>query len=293
MPGPLHHTGPFNMSHYALMNGCTVVLMRRFDSAEVLHLIEKHRITFMFVVPTMMRRIWMLDPAVREASDVSSLQMLSHAAAPCPVWLKERFIEWFGAEKIAESYGGAEEYGATLISGPEWLERRGSVGRAVPGYEAFILDEDGNPLPKGEIGMLWFSGPRGRNTFGDMASIDKDGYVYLADRRTDLIISGGVNIYPAEVEAAIEQHDSVVSAAVVGMPDDDLGKTVHAIVQLADNAPELDSQELEDFVVPLITRSKIPRSWEFTRQMLRDEAGKVRRGALLAARLAARDTQRR
>ena len=171
----------------------------------------------------MMSRILALPDEVRNAADVSSLEVVMHMAAPCPPWVKEAWIEWVGPEKIWEIYGGTEGFGATMINGVEWLEHRGSVGKVQARTE--IRDDDGNVGPGGRDRHVWFYPPEGNpmghppdvaQTFGDMGSVDDDGYLYLADRRTDMILTGGVNVYPAEIEGAIEQMPGVVSAAVVG-----------------------------------------------------------------------------
>ena len=196
----------------------------------------------------MMHRIWRLD-AARANYDVSSLEMVCHIAAACPPWLKEKWIEWLGPDRLWEVYSGTEAIGATVIGGREWLEHRGSVGRLAPGASVRILDEAGNDVAPGEVGEIYFrpagglgstyhylgAQPRARGeweTFGDLGRLDADGYLYLADRRTDLIISGGANIYPAEIEAAIDAFPGVLASVAIGLPDEDLGQRVHAIVEV-------------------------------------------------------------
>ena len=203
--------------------------MDRFDAAEWLRLVERHRVRWAYLVPTMMSRILALPDEVREAADVSSLEIVMHMAAPCPPWVKQAWIDWIGPEAIWEIYAGTEGYGATMINGVEWLEHRGSVGLAPPRTE--VRDDDGNVLPPGEDGTIHFYPPDGNpmghtdeaRTYGDVGHIDEDGYLYLADRRTDMILTGGVNLYPAEIEGAIEQYPGVVAAAVIGLADPDLG----------------------------------------------------------------------
>ena len=296
--GPLYHNAPFTFSVNALLLGNHVVVMTRFDARHSLELIEKHRIDWLMMVPTMMRRIWLLPEAERQAFDLSSLRILLHLAAPCPPWLKEAFIEWLGAGVIHELFGGTEATGVSWITGEEWLERRGSVGRLLAG-KVRVLDDNGQDLPPGEIGELYMlpdtgqgstyhylgAEPRavegGWESLGDMGYVDEDGYIYLSDRRTDMILAGGANIYPAEVEAAIEAHPAVRSCAVIGLPDEDLGQAVHGIV---DAPAGVTGEELAAFLGDKLVRYKIPRSFEFVGEPLRDDAGKVRRSALLEER---------
>jgi bile acid-coenzyme A ligase len=299
MPGPLYHNGPFIWSCLTLLQGGHLVLLPRFDAEETLRLIEHHRGTALYVVPTMMQRIWKLPEEDRLRYDVSSLRRVWHLAAPCPPWLKEAWIEWLGPEVIWELYGGTEGQASTTLNGVEWLAHRGSVGRPTSG-EIRIQAEDGTVLPAGEVGEVWMR-PVGRDTptyryigaesesrdgwecLGDIGWMDDDGYLYLADRRADMILVGGANVYPAEVEAAICEHPAVRSCAVIGLPDDDLGNRVHAIVE-ADGPLDLD--ELPRFLHDRLVRYKVPRSFELSSEPLRDDAGKVRRSALRAERIA-------
>ena len=290
-PAAAYHNSSFCQTAWALAWGSHVILMERFDAAEWLRLVERHRVKWAYLVPTMMSRILALPEEVRRAADVSSLEVVMHMAAPCPAWVKEAWIEWIGPEKIWEIYAGTEGYGATMISGTEWLEHRGSVGRVLTPTE--IRDDDGNVLPPGEIGTIWFyppgdnplGHPREAQTYGDMGWLDKDGYLYIADRRTDMILSGGVNLYPAEIEAAIERAPGVVSAAVVGLPDPDRGAKAHAIIELAPGHPQPEPEELVAFLTPLLARHKIPYTCEFVTTPLRDEAGKIRRKRLREERI--------
>ncbi|MDP3867546.1 AMP-binding protein [Phenylobacterium sp.] len=302
IPGPLYHAAPFGLAYMALGWGCHVVIAKRFDPAETLALIEKYRGNWAYLVPTMMHRIWRLPDEVRLAADLSSLEMVCHIAAACPVWLKEKWIEWLGPDAVWEVYSGTEAMGATYIGGREWLTHKGSVGRLLPGSEIRILGEDGQPVAPGEVGEVFFlpaggrgatyhylgAEPRARGeweTFGDLGRIDEDGYLYLADRRTDLVISGGANIYPAEVEAAVDAYPGVLSSVVVGLPDEDLGQKVHAILEMAADAAPLDVEALRAFLAARIVAYKLPRSFEVTTERLRDDAGKVRRSALRDARV--------
>lgn len=297
-PGPLHHNMPFLFTSIALMLGSTVIGMARFDAEECLRLIEAHRVEFVGFVPTMMHRIWALPQAVRESYDLSSLKAVWHMAAPCPPWLKHFWIDWLGPENIFEAYGGTEA-GGCAISGMEWLAKPGSVGKVAPGTLR-ILREDGQEADPGEVGEIHFPAALaggfeyigaekavdGRGfSIGDLGHVDADGYLFLADRRTDLILRGGANIYPAEVEAALDQHPLVASSAVVGLPDADLGERVHAIVQLRSGA-NTDLAAIADFVRQRLARHKWPTSYEWVETDLRDEAGKVRRSGLKKERLA-------
>lgn len=302
VPGPLYHNGPFMWAVMALCQGNTVVLVTRFDAQDTLRLIDTHKVSHSYFVPTMMQRIWKLPEDVRTAYDLSSLNSFIHMAAPCPPWLKEAFIEWLGPEVVWELYGGAEGQGGTLISGSEWLQHRGSVGKPMEGSgEMKVFGEDGKELPPGEIGEIFMrpsTGPGstyeyigaeanrrddGWDSLGDMGYFDEDGYLYLADRRTDMILCGGSNVYPAEVEAAIDAHPAVRSSAVIGLPHEDMGNQVHAIVDAPGGA--LNEAELLAFLGERLVRYKLPRSVEFVGEPLRDDAGKVRRKALRAARV--------
>lgn len=300
-PGPLYHNAPFHCISMGLFVGATIVEMGRFDALRALQLIEAHRVNWVTMVPTMMHRIWQLGPEVLSRFSLPSLRMMLHMAAPCAPWLKEAWIEWLGGERVWEYYGTTEGIGSTIISGTDWLAHRGSVGRVRDGYEMKILDEAGLERGAGEVGEVYFrpeGGPGSTyhylgsaskrvgdwESVGDLGSVDQAGYLYLADRRNDLIISGGANIYPAEVEAAIDAHPAVRGSAVIGLPDAEWGARVHAIVQPVEDAG-LEEQELMEFVADRLARFKLPRSIEFTPEPLRDEAGKVRRAALRQARL--------
>jgi len=301
IPGPLYHNGPFSWAVIALFKGNHVVVTTRFDAEQTLKLIEEHRIDLVYMVPTMMQRIWNLPEDVRNGYDLSSLEVLWHLAAPCPAWLKEAYIDWLGAQVIWELYGGTEGQGSTIIRGDEWLDHKGSVGKPNPACEMKVVGEDGKTLPPGEVGEIFIrplSGPGttyryigaeaksiegGWESLGDMGSMDSDGYLYLSDRLTDMILSGGANIYPAEVEAAIDAFPGVRSSAVIGLPHEDLGNAVHAIIDVPDGP--VDEQALLDHLAGRLVRYKIPRTLEFVSEPLRDDAGKVRRKDLRAERV--------
>jgi bile acid-coenzyme A ligase len=298
VPGPMYHNAPFSYSTRGLVNGNHVLTMPRFDAETTLAQVQEHRADWMLLVPTMMLRIWRLPD--RESYDLSSLQVVWHMAAPCPPWLKEAWITWLGGEKIFELYAGTEAQAITIIRGDEWMTRRGSVGRCFIG-QMKVLDPDGNELPPGEVGEIFMRPPEGKVTYtyvgaqakrtedgweslGDLGWIDADGYVYLTDRLGDMILSGGANIYPAEVESAIDEHPAVRSSAVIGLPDEELGNKIHAIVQPAEGA-ELTEDELRAHLAERLVRYKIPRTFEFTTEPLRDDAGKLRRSQLRAERV--------
>jgi bile acid-coenzyme A ligase len=300
VPGPLYHNGPFGLSMIGLSLGNHIVVLPRFDAEATLRAVHEHRGTFMFVVPTMMLRMWRLGDEVRQRYDLSSLDVLWHFAAPCPEWLKADWIEWLGADRIWELYGGTELQAMTMIRGDEWLDHRGSVGRCAIGEMKVVDPDTGSEVASGEVGEIYMRrDPEGTASYrylgseartlpghweslGDMGAIDLDGYVYLSDRRADMILVGGENVYPAEVESALMEHPSVLSAAVIGLPDADLGNRVHAIVQVS--AP-LDDEDLSRFLAERLVRYKAPRSFEYTGESVRDDAGKVRRSALRADRL--------
>jgi bile acid-coenzyme A ligase len=299
MPGPLYHNGPLVWSCQALLWGNHVVVLPRFDAEGTLVAIAEHRGDVVYLVPTMMKRIWRLPEEARLAHDLSSLRVVWHLAEPCPPWLKEAWIDWLGPERIVELYGGTEGQAATVITGTEWLEHRGSVGRPIFG-EIRICDADGTDLPPGEQGEVWMRPTRAEPTYryvgasprrrddgweslGDMGWLDADGYLYLGDRLQDMILSGGANIYPAEVEAALAEHPAVRSVCVIGLPDDDLGNRVHAIVEA--DPDEVSAADLVAFCAERLVRYKVPRTVEFVDEALRSEAGKVQRAALRAARL--------
>ena len=300
MPGPMYHNGPFIWAFITLLEGGHVVLLPRFDAEATLAAVDHHAAEALYLVPTMMQRIWKLPDDVKFSYDLSSIQRAFHLAEPCPAWLKEVWIDWIGAEALWELYGGTEGQSSTVLSGVEWLEHRGSVGRPQSG-EMKICDEEGNELPPGEVGEVWMRATgRDRPTYryigaeadsrdgwdclGDIGSMDADGYLYLADRRTDMILVGGANIYPAEVEAAINEHPAVRSCAVIGLPDEERGNRVHAIIDLA-GANALDEGALQQFLGERLVSYKVPRTFEFVAEPLRDDAGKVRRSALRAERL--------
>ena len=299
IPAPLYHNAGFGMMLAALTTGAHLVLMPRFDPEKTLAEIERVHATWIYLVPTMMNRIWQLEESVRLSHDVSSLTVLWHLAAPCPPLLKEAFIHWLGPDVVLELYAGTESQASTSISGREWLEHRGSVGRITRG-EMAAFDVLGKPLPPRQIGEIYMRQPAGSpptyhylgataktlpngwESLGDMGWFDEDGYLYLADRGSDMVLVGGSNVYPAEVEAALEEFPGVLSCAVIGLPDDDLGNRLHAILE----APLISEDKLRAHLRERLVTYKQPRSFEFVERPVRDDAGKVRRSELRAERLA-------
>ncbi len=299
MPGPLFHNGPIVWSCFALLHGSHVVVLPRFDAESTLATMAEHHADVVYLVPTMMKRIWNLPPDIRTAYDLSSLRVVWHLAEPCPPWLKEVWIEWLGPGRIFELYAGTEAQLRTVITGTEWLEHRGSVGRPQGG-EVQICDVDGRVLPAREEGEVWLRSsrstpayryvgaearvqPGGWESLGDMGWLDEDGYLYLGDRSQDMILVGGSNVYPAEVEAALAEHPGVRSCAVIGLPDEERGSRVHAIVEA--DAEAVSVEDLIGFTAERLVTYKRPRTIEFVDTPLRDDAGKMRRSQLRAARL--------
>jgi bile acid-coenzyme A ligase len=288
--GPLYHNSAFFWGAQGLHIGHHLVVLPRFDAEQVLAAVDRHGIELAIFAPTMMRRIWLLADEVKSAYDVSSLRFVVHTAAPCPEWLKQAWIDWLGPKVIWETYSGTENIAGTAIRGDEWLAHRGSVGRVKHG-RVRILDADGNDVPTGEVGEIFMRSERetyryvgadprerdGWQSLGDLGRLDADGYLYIADRRSDLILRGGANIFPAEVEAALDRHPAIAESVVVGVPDEDLGQRVHAVVRLESPASE---EDLRAFVATQLAAYKCPSSYELVDRPLRDEAGKARRAAL-------------
>lgn len=297
--GPMYHNSPFSAAHHGLFEGHTLVVMERFDAARALDLIEQHRVDFAFLAPTMMLRIARQPDFARR--DLSGLTVY-HTAGSCPAWLKREWIAKVGPSHLHEAYGASENVGYTTIDGEQWLRHPGSVGR--PRHcEVRVVDERGRRLPVGEVGTIYLrpedpGGPAyrylgseplpttddGFTTVGDLGWLDDEGYLYIADRRTDLVISGGVNVYPAEVEAALVRHPQVADAVVVGLPDAEWGRRVHAIVQPVDMASPPTAEDLASHVAGQLSPAKRPKSYELVGQVPRDESGKIRRSQLAAER---------
>jgi bile acid-coenzyme A ligase len=295
VPGPLYHNAPFSAAVFALWRGSTVVTMDRFDAEGALQLIAAERVAWSIMVPTMLHRIWMLSAETREGYDLASWTMVVHTAAPMAMWLKQAWIGWLGSDHIWEVYGATEGLVRCWIGGAEWLKRPGSVGRPIGGAVIRILDEAGEEVPVGDTGEVFAMPPGGPGSsyryigadrrasaggwesVGDCGRVDADGYLFLADRRTDLIISGGVNIWPAEVEAAVLRHPAVRSCAVIGEKDDDLGQRVHAIVE---TDALLRLEDLRAFLGDWLVREKMPRVLTCRAEPVRDDAGKFRKSMM-------------
>lgn len=296
--GPLYHAAPLAWTLGTIRNGGTAVVMERFDPADALEAIDRHHVTHAQFVPTMFVRLLKLDPRLRSRYDVSSLRLVVHSAAPCPPDIKRSMIEWLGPI-VVEFYGASEGTGFFTIDADDWLAHPGSVGRPLRG-RLHICDDNGDELRPGQVGTVWFSdvgrfeyhrdpartaeafNDRGWNTLGDLGHVDDEGYLYLSARRTDLIISGGVNIYPQEIEDVIITHPAVLDVAVVGQQDDDLGQTVHARVTPVDERQA--AHELEADIIAYcrihLARFKCPRSVSFG-SVPRLPSGKILRRRLL------------
>ncbi|WP_063007869.1 acyl-CoA synthetase [Nocardia kruczakiae] len=300
-PAPLYHAAPLRFGGVVHALGGTVVVLERFDAEQALAAIERYRVTHSQWVPTMFVRMLKLDESVRARYDVSSMRVAVHAAAPCPVEVKQAMIDWWGPV-LYEYYASTEGNGATFIDSEQWLRKPGSVGPAGLGAVR-ICDDDGRELPAGEIGTIYFereevpfdyhNDPEKTakaihpdhptwTTTGDIGYIDADGFLFLTDRKAFMIISGGVNIYPQEIEDALALHPDVLDVAVIGVPDEEMGESVKAVVQPAPGAepgPEL-AQRLREFLRERIAHYKVPRSVDFADELPRTPTGKLVKGKL-------------
>jgi long-chain acyl-CoA synthetase len=294
LPAPLYHSAPHAALNFTIRVGGTTVIMERFDAELYLSLIEKHRITDSQLVPTMFSRMLKLPEEVRGAYDVSSLEVVVHGAAPCPVQVKQQMIDWWGPT-IHEYYGATEAQGLTACDSEEWLARPGTVGQVKFG-EMRILDDDMKPCPPGTAGTIWFvnasefeyfndadrtdeaySPDRTMSTVGDVGYVDEDGYLYLTDRATFMIISGGVNIYPQECENLLIIHPKVMDAAVFGVPNEEMGEEVKGVVQVAPGQTPGEALEAEliEFCREHLAHLKCPRSIDFIDELPRLPTGKL------------------
>jgi long-chain acyl-CoA synthetase len=293
-PAPLYHAAPLRFTMTAAAMGATVVVMQHFDAEAYLAAVEKHRVTQSQLVPTMFVRLLKLPDATRAKYDVSTLKGAIHAAAPCPVDVKSQMIDWWGPV-LVEYYAGTEGNGATAIGSADWLAHRGSVGRPLGAVVRIVDETTGETQPPGRDGTVYFEGGaqfayrndpdktkaaylrEGLSTLGDIGHLDAEGYLYLTDRKANMIISGGVNIYPQETEDLLIGHPAVLDVAVFGVPNDDLGEAVKAVVQLREPeraSPEL-AQELIDFARARLSPLKCPRSVDFERELPRTPTGKL------------------
>jgi long-chain acyl-CoA synthetase len=292
-PAPLYHAAPLRFCRTLHKVGATVVVMPRFDAEDFLAAVEEHSVTFTQVVPTMFVRFLKLADEARSRYDLSSLEAVVHAAAPCPIQVKRKMIDWWGPI-IHEYYAGTEGQGFVYCNSQQWLDHEGTVGAVLQG-KLHIVDDDGKELPVGEVGGVYFESdttfeyhndpaktagatlPNGWTTLGDIGRLDGDGFLYLSDRKAFMIISGGVNIYPQEAEDVLTMHPAVVDVAVFGVPDDDLGEVVKAVVQPADpdsSGPALE-QALIDYCRERLAREKCPRSIDFRAELPRHQTGKL------------------
>jgi long-chain acyl-CoA synthetase len=300
--GPLYHAAPLKYTMAVHGIGGTAVVMEHFDAIEALSLIDRYRVTHVQAVPTMLIRILRVPIEERNQFDLSSLVAIIHAAAPCPTWVKEELIAWLGP-KIFEYYAGTEANGFCALDSTEWLAHKGSVGRPLDA-NVHICDEEGHELGTNEIGIVYFEGkstfryykdPDKTNasrhrqfpswsTLGDVGYVDSDGYLYLTDRLANVIISGGVNIYPQEAENALAQHPKVADVAVIGIPNEEFGEEVKAVVQplsMADAGPELE-RDLIAFCRERLAAFKCPRTVDFQAELPRLPTGKLRKSDLRA-----------
>lgn len=296
--GPLQHNGPLTALRH-LLAGEPVVVVERFDAEEVLRLIQAHAVTSTVMVPTHFTRLLALAPEVRQAYDVGSLTLVAHTGSACPEDVKRAMIAWWGPVFV-ESYGGSELGTVCRIGSADWLRRPGSVGRAVPPLVVEAYDEDGRVQPRGTTGILGVTLPPGRAvrfhgdeaksaraylapdvaTLGDVGHVDADGFVFITDRVSDLVISGGVNLYPAECEQVLLRHPAVREVAVIGVPDPDLGETLLALVVPTDAVDSVDTAALDAFCRTELAGYKCPRSYEIVPTLPRNDMGKLDKRAL-------------
>ena len=300
-PAPLYHAAPLHYNTLNLIQGGTSVIMERFDPEQALALIERHKATHSQWVPVMFVRMLKLPEEVRSRYDVSSMQRAIHAAAPCPLDIKRQMIDWWGPV-ICEYYSSSEGVGFTLIDSEDWLNHPGSVGRPLTGIPK-ILDDNLQELPVGEVGQIYFAevvrceyfdepgktdeafDSRGWGTVGDMGYLDAEGYLYLTDRKNFMIITGGVNVYPAEIEGLLVTHPKVADVAVFGIPNEEFGEEVKAVVQLMDHS-DASTETAEDLTLWMKERLaslKVPRSIDFMEQLPRMDNGKLYKRHLMDA----------
>jgi long-chain acyl-CoA synthetase len=302
LTGPLYHAAPLGLNLVLPINaGVATILMDKWDPEETLRIIHDHKATHTHLVPTMMHRMLQLPEAVRNKYDVSTMRWIIHGAAPCPAHVKKSMMDWFGPALY--EYYSATEGGGVWITPQEWLRKPGTVGRAVPGVEVKLLDIDGNPVPQGEDGLIYTKAPAtgrfeyykepGKTqssykddwfTLGDVGRFDEEGFLFLTGRTAELIISGGVNIYPVEIDEVIIRHPAVADAAVVGVPNEDWGEEIKAVVELKPGhaADAATAQSIIDFAKEKLPGFQRPRTVDFVEQLPRSPAGKVLRAQVRA-----------
>jgi long-chain acyl-CoA synthetase len=296
--GPAYHAAPLLIDIvHPLVSGVGVVLMDKWDAEETLRLIDEHRCTHTHMVATMFHRLLQLPEEVKARYDLSSLRFIIHGAAPCPVHVKKAMIDWLGPI-IWEYYAATEGGGGFLVDSHEWLKKPGTVGKPGPEFDNKIIDDNGNELPPGQIGTIYMRAPASGRfeyykdadktsrsylgdyfTLGDMGYFDEDGYLFLTGRTAELIISGGVNIYPQEVDNELLKHPSVQDACTVGVPNEEWGEEVRAVVQLkpgVEPAPAL-TEELMAWLRERLANFKCPRSIDYVEELPRSAAGKIQR----------------
>ena len=296
--GPLYHTGPLGSTRQ-LGGGKPLVTLEKFDPETVLATIERHGISSVLMVPTHFQRLLALPPEVRAKYDVSSLKAVFHTGAACPPEVKRAMIDWFGPV-LMEAYGGTESGTTNMISSQEWLLKPGSVGKTLPPFELLVIGEDGAALPQGEVGQIYFRDTTGRGviyhndaaktaaahlrpgvfTLGEIGYADDDGYVFITDRVSDMIVSGGVNIYPAEAEQTLIQHPAVADVAVIGVPHETMGEAVKALVMARDPAHPPSPETLDAFARERLAGFKCPRSYDLVADLGRNAMGKINKRAL-------------
>lgn len=296
---PMYHTNGF-VTLYNLFAGDHLVVIEKFDAAQVVDLIERHRISTFTATPTMLQRIADL-PGV-DGRDLSSIDWILQGAAPMPPSLVHRWADLIGAERIIMAYGMTEGLGLTALRGDEWMTHQGSVGRGFRGTELRILDPDGTEVPNGELGEIYLRSPSyagyrylggappmrgtadGFQTAGDMGYLDDEGYLYLVDRRVDIIITGGANVFPAEVESALIDHPQIADVVVIGLSDPEWGRRVHAVIEAADPSAPPTADDVIAYAKSRLAPYKVPKTIEIVEQIPRSAATKVNRGALIEAR---------
>lgn len=296
--GPLYHTGPLGMARN-VFGGMSLITVAHFDAEAVLALIDRHKVAGSVMVPTHFQRMLALPPATRQKYNVSSVQRLAHTGAACPRDVKQAMIDWFGPV-LVEAYGGTEAGSTTFITSPEWLKRPGSVGRALAPFETLIIGDDGAPLGPNAVGQVYFRDTSGRGivyrndpvktaeahiapgvfTLGEMGYVDDGGYLFITDRVSDMIVSGGVNIYPAESEQVLIRHPKVADIAVVAAPSDEMGEEARALVIPCDPGDPPSAEELNAFCRASLAGYKCPRGYEIVDDIGRTAMGKVNKKAL-------------